>query len=286
MRATARQLGIAQPALTRSIRQLEQELGVALFDRRAHGVALTQAGKQFVERASLALAEIQRAREEIAQSKGDSHGSVSACLSTIPHLVFLPHVLGPFRRRFPHAKLRLIEGLFPTVENAIHSGAIDFYMGPTPFAPLPRDLVEQRLFDNEIIVIARKGHPLMRARQLKSLAAADWVSTSVTDKDEMELDEIFETHGLSRPNIIMQAHSALTVITSVANSDVLAIVPEQWLGFQMARDLVTRIPIREKLTGLPFSFVHRANLAMTPAAEFFCDLLREQCAKISRKSAA
>src|SRR3954471_20677338 len=83
VRAAARSLGVAQSALTRSIQELERELGVPLFERQARGVSLTPMGALFVRRAQSVRNELRLAREEIDQARGHLHGRVRVCLSTV-----------------------------------------------------------------------------------------------------------------------------------------------------------------------------------------------------------
>ena len=111
LRAAARHLGLAQPALTRSVNLLERELGVTLFDRQAKGMQLTTMGEHFVRRARAIHSEIKRAREELDQLRGDTRGSISVCMSSLPHIALLPYAMGPFRERFPHIHIDVIEGL-------------------------------------------------------------------------------------------------------------------------------------------------------------------------------
>src|SRR5271169_5360032 len=86
LRAAARELGIAQPALTRSIRELEHELGIILFERRARfrGVVLTSMGEVFLHRALAAVNELRRGQEELEQMKGAATGNVAIGMSTVP----------------------------------------------------------------------------------------------------------------------------------------------------------------------------------------------------------
>ena len=115
LRAAARHLGIAQPAITRSIREIERELGVALFERRARGVVMTPLGEVFLRRALAMQNELRLAREEMDQLQGKTTGRVSIALSTVPHLALLPRALQPFRARFPDVFLHVAVGLFPSV---------------------------------------------------------------------------------------------------------------------------------------------------------------------------
>src|SRR5215475_3031269 len=126
LRAAARHLGLAQPALSRSLQELEHELGVQLFQRQARGMTLTPMGETLVRRAGNIMMEVRRAREEIEQLNGSTSGSVAAAMSIIPHLVVMPQLLRPFRARYPRVELRLVEGLYPTVESGLRDGTIDF----------------------------------------------------------------------------------------------------------------------------------------------------------------
>src|SRR4051812_45815245 len=96
LRAAARELGIAQPAITRSIQELERDLGVALFERKARGVTPTASGEALIRRARSVSNELLRARDEIEQLRGSTHGNVRVALSMVGHMALLPYVLRPF----------------------------------------------------------------------------------------------------------------------------------------------------------------------------------------------
>ena len=286
LRAAARHMGMAQPALTRSIRELERELGATLFERRATGVTVTAVGERFLRRASAAQSELKRAREEVAQLQGESFGSVSLCLSTVAHIALLPEALGPFRKRFPKVHLDIFEGVFPANERALRDGTLDCYIGPPPGAPAETGLVVEKLFDNSRVIIGRKGHPLARARSLRDLIGAEWVTTSITRKAEEELGPLFAQHGLPAPKLVMQSHSALTFIVAITSSDLLMMLPVQWITSPLTRDLFQTISVTEPLPAPPICAVRRAGLPLTPAAEYFCDMIKRAAERIGASGAA
>jgi DNA-binding transcriptional LysR family regulator len=273
LRAAARRLGVPQPALTRSIRSLEKELGAELFLREASGMVLTDAGRKFHVRASAIVHEARRAREELAQEAGSGTGKVVAALSIMPHVGMLPGALAPLRERYPHVHLQLIEGLFPDVESALRDGAIDFYLGAAPRqAPAP-GLSVRHLFDNTRAVVSRKGHPLARARSLKGLGAAQWAITAVDYNFEDDLARLFASHDLPRPEVLLRARSAMSLMVALAHTDLLAMLPVQWGEFPLTRDTLQVIRVRELLPAPPIVCIRRPNLPLTPAAEYFLDLL-------------
>lgn len=274
LRAAARRLAVPQPAVTRSIRALEKELGGALFLREATGMVLTPMGTRFHLRASAIVHEARRARDEIGQHQGQDDGTVVAALSIMPHVGMLPHALQAFQRRYPKVQLQLIEGLFPDVESGLREGAIDFYLGAAPRgAPAP-GLRMQVLFENTRAVLCRKGHPLAGARALKTLAQADWAITAVDYNAEDDIARLFESHHLPTPRVLLRARSAMTILVALAHSDLLAMLPVQWGEFPLTRDTLQTIRIREQLPAPAIVLVQRPDLPLTPAAEYFCDLLR------------
>ncbi|MDM0036872.1 LysR substrate-binding domain-containing protein [Variovorax sp. J22P271] len=284
LRAAAREIGIAQPAMTRSIQELERELGVALFERRSRGIVPTAIGEAFIRRARSVDNELLRARDEVAQLRGLTHGSVRVALSMVPHMALLPEVLRPFRQRFPDVRLDILDAVFPTVAAEVQDGTIDCYVGPPP-ENLPEGLLVEKLFDNTRVIVGRRGHPLGSARSLSELVEAEWLTTSITAQAEHELGPLFAQHGLRPPTLVMQAHSALTLIVTLLYSDLLAMLPSQWMRFPLTRDVLQAFDISEPLAAPPICIIQRAGLPLTPAAEHLCDLLRRAAAHMGTGNA-
>ncbi len=273
VRAAAREMRIAQPAVTRSLQELERELGVSLFERKARGVVPTAMGEVFIRRARSVDNELTRARDEIAQLRGLAHGSVCVALSMAPHLALLPYALRPFRLRYPDVRLNIIDAVFPTVANEMADGTIDCYVGPLPES-IPEGLLVEQLFGNTRVILGRKGHPLAHARSLRELVDAEWATTSITTEAEYELGPLFAQHHLPEPKLVLQGHSALTLIVSLLHSDLLAMVPVQWTDFSLTKDALQTIEVTEPLDAAPICIIQRAGLPLTPATEYLCDLLR------------
>lgn len=274
LRAAARHLGLAQPALTRSVHELERELEAPLFERRARGMMLTPMGEAFLRRAKAILSEVRRARDEVNQLHGGTRGSVVAALSTAPLIGQLPGALRPFRTRYPNVQLHLIEGLYPTIEAGLKDGSTDFYIGPQPERSLPLELMQETLFENTRTILARKGHALANARSLRELSKAEWATTSITHRAEEELGQLFHSHGLPPPRLALQSQSALTLIVCLANSELMAMLPIEWTRFPLIDRSLVQIAVKEKLPAPPIVVIRRKGLPLTPAAEAFVDLMR------------
>ena len=286
IRAAARELQTAQSALTRSLAELERELGAPLFERRARGVVATPLGQIFVRRAASIMNEVRRTSEEVKQLLGSTTGTVTAGLSIAAHLALLPSSLTAFLARYPDIRLDIIEGFYPTLEAGLRDGGVDFYLGPDPGQALAPELSREILFATRRTVLGRRGHPLGAARSLRDLDGAKWVTNSITMEAEDEIGAVFARYGLPLPQLALRSRSALTLMTCLSHSDLLAMVPIQWNAFALTRDVLAAIPVQEELAAPPIVVIKRADLPLTPAAMYLLDLLRRGQVRPMRVPAA
>ncbi len=272
LRAAAKHLGLAQPAMSRSIRELEQELGVVLFERTKFGMTPTPAGEIFLRRARSVQADLQRGLDEIAQFKGNNVGRMTVAFSTAGLIVMLPKILRPFRRRFPKVRVKVLESSMPAIEADLRDGLVDMYYGPVPQDFADSSLIIEHLFDNPRIVVGRPGHPLRSATSLHELAAESWVASHMTMSTDGEVTAIFEAAGLPLPHIVMEAGSGMSLISIIKSSDLLAPLSAQWLDFLDESGVLERFPIKDIPNAPPICSVRRGAMPLTPAAEYWNDL--------------
>ena len=278
-RKAAQSLGLTQPALTRSLQELEVEIGVGLFERHARGMALTPAGERFLVRAQAALEEVRRGFEEAAQAKGRMQGSVAAALSSAVVLAMLPTAWGDFRRECPDVRLHVVESLFPAAEPRLRDGRLDFYMGPRPESALANSYRIELMFRNKRRVVGRKGHPLRHACSITELLDAEWIVTGLRERLEEEFEEQFTALGLCAPKSSIVAESMLTLLSLLASGDGLAFLPQQWIDTPLLKGLVEPIAVAEPLMAPDIVLITRAKLPLTPAAERLSTLLQRAAAR-------
>ena len=249
-------------------------MGSPLFERRARGVVPTPLGLAFVRRATSILNEVRRTQEEIGQLCGATTGTVTAGLSIAAHLALLPSALAPFRRRYPDTRLHIIEGFYPTLEPGLRDGGVDFYIGVDPGRKVAPGLSRELVFPNCRMVVCRRGHKLASATSLAQLHDAEWATTSITAEAEDELGAAFKRNKLPPPKPVLRSQSALTLMTCLMHTDLLAMVPVQWTQAALTCSLLTAIPVAEDLSAPPIVAIARADLPLTPAATHLLDLLK------------
>ncbi|MGO4306722.1 LysR substrate-binding domain-containing protein [Cupriavidus sp. RAF12] len=287
VRGAARVLGLAQPALTRSLRELEGELGTPLLERHARGVVLTPIGEAFYSRAHAAMAEIRRGQDEVAQLLGKPSGSVSVGLSSAVWLAMAPEVHQAFRKRYPGVRLRMVEGFFSMLEARLQDGTLDFFIGPRPARPVSDSYKVDLLFQNERVVVGRRGHPRGGARRLAELVDEEWILTGVRERVEAEFEDAFVSQGLPPPVPMTQAESMVGVAALLCSTDALAMLPRQWVNAPLFSGVIAPIDVKERIEGPDIVQISRAGVPLTPAAAYFSTLFERAAGQVTatRKAA-
>jgi LysR family nitrogen assimilation transcriptional regulator len=162
-RRASQELRIAQPALTRQIKNLEQELGVPLFERQGRGIVLTAAGSLMLERARYILRQIDQMRADITAEATVPSGRVAfGAPPSIAELLFA-RLARSYARHYPHVQLRFLEGIGHMWEWLLH-GEIDLAVIPSSGNAVETPCVLEQLVEEPVYLVGAAGDPTMTAR--------------------------------------------------------------------------------------------------------------------------
>jgi DNA-binding transcriptional LysR family regulator len=263
IRAAARKLGVSQPTITKSVRSLEAELRVQLFGRNARGVVLTASGRAFFSRARVAHSELRKAEEEAAEVGGSSAGSVTFGVGPTFAALVVPEAVARFRAQFPRARVRIVEGLARHLLPSVRDETLDFAMGLRTVSELDPALRFRPLYRSELVVAARRGHPLRNARRLSELSAADWLSTSTFDLPGGPVERLFAAAGLPPPRLAVQCESQNTLVALLGRSEMLGFLQRRTLA---AAPVLQEIALAESLPSVTAGIFTRADTPPTRVA--------------------
>ena len=277
IRAAARRLALSQPALTKSLRQLENELGAELLARGVRGARPTELGKAFLARARAVSADLGRAREELAQLKGSREGRLTVGSAPGPAMGLLPVALARLRARWPEATLRVLDVTPSEVLPRLRDGSLDFAVCASvePLAGAAAECAVERLYLNEAVIVARRGHRLARARRIADLADAEWIRSGYPS-DSSALPEKFRQAGLPAPRYRVECPSFLVVPELVARTDLLAVVPWQIAAREKQAGRLVRVARGDRLPPRQISLYRRKDVPLTPIADQCAEILREE----------
>ena len=276
----AEHLHLAQPAVTRSLREVEGVLGVELFTRGPRGVTPTLFGHAFVEHARAVLAELRRAGERIAGLADGEVGTVTIGTLLAGSNVLLPRAIAALKRDRPGIRVIVQEATFDAQVPRLLDGEIDLILGRlNPIDDL-RGLRQITLYGEPVRLVARRDHP---ARSRPGLRLADllgypWVLPLEQTALRTELEQVFRAEGLALPGDLVECTSVLTVRTLVRDTDMIAALPE----------LVARTDAGIAPLPVPLETVRRqvgvtlpAHRAPTPSARIMLDHLRREAAELT-----
>jgi len=264
LRAAARRIGVSQPAISKSIAQLEREVQAQLLVRTAQGVMLTAAGRAFVARGRVIHGELRKVQDDLAALHGRAEGSVSFGCGPAVAYPLVPDAMARFRAKWPRAYVRIREGMRNAFLPLVRDETLDFSISETT----PSDeagLQFKPLLQPELVIAARRGHPLANAVSLQELAKASWLVFNLPGAGGV-LERTFKLYGLSPPDTLVHCESYATALGLVARTDLLALVLRQVLEGPMTEPFLQRIRTREKVSRPTIGIFSRAGSPLSPAA--------------------
>lgn len=171
-RAAAR-LGIGQPPLSQQIQQLEREIGTPLFLRLPRGIALTEAGAQFLDDARAILASADRAIDMARRLGRGERGAITVgfTASAVFH-PYLPRAIRAYRDRYPDVRITLTESNTISLLRGLRAGEVDVAFVRPPYV-LDAEFESERVLDEPMLIALPPGHPLSRKRAVPIAELAD-----------------------------------------------------------------------------------------------------------------
>src|SRR5712672_2756225 len=284
LRSAAARLGRSQPGLTKNLRQIEDELGVRLFQRTSRGVVPTRIGQLVLARTRTIATDIRRLQEEVEQAKGGGqHGTVSVCVSPLAATQIIPAALLSFRRRFPEVDVQISSGLFPVAIVPLREGQTDIVIGPRPPADQSHSLIVEPLVTTDIVIVTSKSSPYAKARSIGDLSDADWMMIGSPGGPGDIFEPVFRENGFRSPIARTSSESYLAAFEIVQSLGLVCTFPGRFLREQGNRypNLVV-IPVRETISPLEISLLIRADVPPTPAAREMAACIRRRVNTVYR----
>jgi LysR family transcriptional regulator, carnitine catabolism transcriptional activator len=269
--AAAAHLRMSQPALTLSIKRLEQTLGTQLFLRTTRQVTLTTVGREFVAMAQRVLNDLKLSLRSMRELTEQQRGQVIVT-SLMP--VRMSSVIAEYVRQFPAIEVQLLEGFQDDVRDNVRSGLADFGVGE--LGDLPDTHLAESLGVQELSVVLRNDHPLARMQQIEFSALKDvaMVSFRVGSSGRRLVDAAATTAGFTLRHVVTVS-APLTLMNLVANGVGIGVIPGRAWPFAIASQIVSRPLVRPQLFS-EIGIIRLQDRELSPAATGLLSLARER----------
>lgn len=268
----AEELHIAQPALSKQISQLEQELDVALFNRVGRSVRLTEAGEALLPHARAVLAQVEAARAEMAERVGLRRGRVSIGTTPTVGTQLLPAALAAFNQRHPGIEFRLHEAGVQTLLELMEAGLTDMVVVALPVGDPALTVAE--LFSEELVIVVSNDHPLAVHEEVAIADLRDerWVLTSENYELREAALQACQRAGYT-PRIALEGGEIDTLVRVVAAGVGISLMPR--LGVPRD-DSLSVLQVSDQRLQRTLGMGWRDDRIASPAARAMREFLVEQ----------
>jgi LysR family hydrogen peroxide-inducible transcriptional activator len=216
---------VAQPSLSQQVLKLEEELGAKLFDRLGRSIRLTEAGRAFIPRARTILEQMEAARSSAADQTTDLRGSVAVGVipTVAPYLI--PSYAARFAKRYPDAKLRIVEETTAVLVEGLRDLSIDVAILALPLRHKDLELFPIRT--EPLLAALSRNHPRASAKSL-SLKELRGESFVMLRDGHCFRDLSIDTCTRARitPNIVFESGQFSSLLGMVAAGVGISLVPE------------------------------------------------------------
>jgi len=270
-------LNLTQPALSKSIHQLEGELKVKLFDRTPKGLVPTIYGDTLSLHARSVQSELRHAEREIALMTGAAKGEVRIGVTPSIALSVMPRVASIVYAERPGLELTVIEGLVQSHAPALRRGELDLFLGGWARG-MDADLATEVVRGDTVAVCVREEHPLGRGRvRLPQLLDYPWVLPPHTEFWLDHLDRTFVSAGLTPPQPALISNSASFVTSMVAGGDFVSYLPSLLVRPDGRAGRIASVNVPELTVPIDVNVTYRARTALPATVEAVIEAIRAAC---------
>lgn len=275
IRAAARALHLSQAALTKAMRQLEDECGTALLLRRSRGIELTEAGSRLLARARLVARQVELAGEELQQAAGEDAGHVRVGITPYVTMGPLGEAFRWFRKRYRSVQVQVIEGLVARVLPRLRDGTLDLAVVAVDTGEVPDEFTATHLLRAPQRIVVREQHPVLKKPSAEALVACEWALTAPLVPGGPGREEaMFAAAGVPLPNRVLLCET-LAAMALLRASDLVSLMPAPLLGHPESRGIVAVPDTALVPCDIELKLLARPEIPLTPAAAYFARCLVE-----------
>lgn len=271
-------LHVTQPALSRSIKELERLLGMSLLKRSYKGMSLTDEGKRLIRHAQLAMESVRRLQIEAENITETTVGEITIGVTSLTAVIAgVDDCVAQFQEKNPRMKIKLVELRPSQILHRLREGSLDFALTSQQNAMRlnldwePVGQIRGRVFcDSE--------NPLRHVHSLRQLQHAKWVSLDEVDNASSQFYQMFESNDIRLPQTIIECSSIILAIRMVLRTGAFITLSELgqmgiFPGGQPRH--VVEVKLGESIPDYPIFLVSiDRNALTTPARDLFLNLKR------------
>lgn len=269
LKLAAEKLFLTQPAISKTLKELEDILGTTLLIRNRAGVALTRQGEVFLHFAEMSLAALQQGLSgvEHIDARGRTKLSVGALPSVAARL--MPTVATEFSELASTTSLRIIDGPHGYLMERLRIGELDLVIGRLGHPDTMQGVTFTQLYEERVEFVVRAGHPLLDGPDLKRIA--DWPVIYPPEGSAIRplVDRLLIAHGVGDLENQLESVSGAFGRVFTRRSDAIWIISAGVVANEIADGHLVALPFDTTITRGPVGLMHRPDDVLSPQARVF-----------------
>ena len=266
--AASERLHVSQPALTREIRELEERVGVPLFDRLPRGMQPTEAGRLLADYAAQIFSLADAAETAIGEFAGLTRGHLGLASSRTIGVYLLPPVLDEFRRLYPGITVDLAVSNTEHVEETVlaHERQLGLIEGPYDASAFDASVIGR----DELIAVAGASHPLTRKRRVSAaeVGHAELVMREPGSGTRTVIEDAYARQGYElSPKLSVGSAEAIKRMLRLGNA--VAWVSRQTVADELAAGVLVQLRVHDLKIERDLNMIWRKARALSPSASAF-----------------
>jgi DNA-binding transcriptional LysR family regulator len=276
--AAARGLGQSEPAVQRAAREAETIMGVPLFEGGGRTIRLTTAGQNAARTFNLAMSEYESARTELMERRNRFEGRLAIGTLPLTRTFLVPDAVAALAARYPTAQFEVLEGSYDALISELERGRIDILVGALRQNFTSHTLQQERLFDYELKVVGRAGHPLSRQPRITAddLSSYPWIIARQGTPSRETFDAMAKTFPAGRAALRSVETGSLNIIRGVLlKSDHLALLSAHQVRYDLEAGFLAMLSCDLPPSRRPVGITLRRHWLPTRIQSEFLAALRE-----------
>ncbi|RRY69753.1 LysR family transcriptional regulator [Klebsiella pneumoniae] len=272
----AETLNLSQPALSKTLNELEQLTGTRLFERGRLGAQLTLVGEQFLTHAVKVLDALNSAGQALNRKEGLNNDIVRIGALPTAALGILPTVIGQFHKQQKDITLQVATMNNTMLLAGLKSGEIDIGIGRMSDPELMSGLHYELLFLESLKLVVRPGHPLLQETVTLS-RVMEWpvVVSPKGTVPRQNAEALLQSQGCKMPAGCIETLSASLSRQLPVDFDYVWFVPSGAVKDDLRRGVLTALPIATQGAGEPIGILTRVDATLTPGTQTLLSAIRK-----------
>ena len=271
----AESLSVTQPAVSKTIAELELVLGVKLFERGRHGAVPTREGQLFMPHASACVSALRQGVALLARDEGAVAATLDIGVLPTVATALLPAALRHFAKEWPRVSVRLVTGANTELLDRLKTGAISFAVGRLADPERMVGLSFEQLYNEPLAVVVRAGHPLAEGAGLPAqLAAYPLVLPPFGTLIRQAADSLLAAWGAAPLSAFVELLSVSVGRALALENDAVWFVPAGAVEYDLRRGTLVRLPLPSAGGEEPVGVIQRTDTQPTLAGRALIEAVR------------